>query len=287
VVGAYGCAQAARDLGLDAVVGGLTWERLVVDPLPGPRRLDEIDGARVLNHAVALAGPRTTGPGGVRFAESRMAELLGEDVVLVDPHPGPAALAAALDDAARQLACDHVVVLDVGGDVLAHGDEPGLSSPLADAVLLAAAARMSTPATAAVFGAGCDGELTVPEVLAHIAQTAVAGGSRGALGLGQPAIERMRRAVRAVPTEASAMALRCASGATGTATIRDGRKTVELSPVGGIVFLLDPGVTVRATARLAEAVGDAQSLDEANTILTRMGIRTELDYERAAAAAAD
>jgi len=46
-----------------------------------------------------------------------------------------------------------VVLLDVGGDVLAHGHEPGLGSPLCDAVLLAAAARLqaagragSTPA---------------------------------------------------------------------------------------------------------------------------------------------
>ncbi|MCW2968433.1 MAG: hypothetical protein JWM71_2205, partial [Solirubrobacteraceae bacterium] len=67
----------ARGLGLEAVVGGLTWERRVVDPLPGPRTLAEVSGARALNEAVAIAGPQTTGRGGFRFAESRVAELTG------------------------------------------------------------------------------------------------------------------------------------------------------------------------------------------------------------------
>src|SRR5206468_3704982 len=115
---ALACAEIARGLGLDAVVGGLTWERRVVDPLPGPRRLDELSGARVLNDAVALAGRETTGPGGFRFAEARVAELTGRDVVLVDPHPSPVAIAAGLAAAARELGCDHLVLLDVGGDVL-------------------------------------------------------------------------------------------------------------------------------------------------------------------------
>ena len=74
-----------------------------------------------------------------------MAAFLGEPVVLVDPNPGPAAIAAGLDAAAAQLDCDLVVLLDVGGDVLAHGHEPGLASPLADAIVLAAAPRHDDP----------------------------------------------------------------------------------------------------------------------------------------------
>ncbi len=139
VVGALSTAEYARTLGVRAVVGGLTWERRPIDPLPGPRRLDEVEGAEPLNEAIALAGPDTHGPGGVLFAESHMARHLGERTVLVDPNPGPARVGAALADAARRLGCDVVALVDVGGDALAHGDEPGLASPLADAVLLAAA----------------------------------------------------------------------------------------------------------------------------------------------------
>ena len=172
VVGALAAAQAARALGTDAVVGGLTWERRPVDPLPGPRRLDEITGAQPLHEAVALAGADTVGPGGFRFCEADMAAFLGEPVVLVDPNPGPAAIAAGLDAAAAQLGCDLVVLLDVGGDVLAHGHEPGLASPLADATVLAAAPRMATPTIGIVFGIGCDGELTPAEVLERLDEVA-------------------------------------------------------------------------------------------------------------------
>ena len=90
-----------------------------------------------------------------------MARYLGEPRGAARPEPaGPPSVADALADAARQLGCDLVVLLDVGGDVLAHGDEAGLASPLADAVLLAAAplagargsacsARSSAPAATA------------------------------------------------------------------------------------------------------------------------------------------
>ena len=48
------------------------------------------------------------------------------------------------------------------------------------------------------------------------------------------AIDAVEAAVRAVPTEASAMAVRCARGETGVATIRNGRRTVQLTPLGGM-----------------------------------------------------
>lgn len=280
VVGAMACAEIARGLGLEAAVGGLTWERLVVDPLPGPRTLAELRDARILNEAVALAGPQTTGPGGFRFAEARVAELTGTDVVLVDPHPAPAAIGRALGTAATELGCDHLVLLDVGGDVLAHGDEPGLASPLADAVLLAAASTAGVPVTGAVWGAGCDGELTPDEVLERVAEVWAAGGSRGTLGLTSAQADALEPVAAAVPTEASAMALRCACGATGHVPIREGRRHVELTPAGGLLFLFDCEVAMRSAARLAEAVRGAAGLLEANAILTRMGVGTELDYEK-------
>src|SRR4051794_36124186 len=94
VVGTLAAAGIAAAHGRPSVLGGLTWERRVVDPLPGPRRLDEVTGVRGLHTAVALAGPDACGPGGFRFAEGRVAELLGEPTVLIDPNGGPAGVAA-------------------------------------------------------------------------------------------------------------------------------------------------------------------------------------------------
>ena len=285
VVGALGVARAAQAAGLEARVGGVTWERRPIDPLPGPRRLDEVVGVvERLHPAVALAGPDTRGPGGFAFAESGMARVLGEPVVLADPGRGPQVVAEGLDAAAAALGCDLVALVDVGGDVLGHGHEPGLASPLCDAVLLAASAYMATPAVGAVFGTGCDGELTPEEVLARLAEVAAAGGLLGAWGLTPADADALEAAVAEVPTEASAMAVRCARGALGRAEIRGGRRTVPLSPIGALTFFFDPAAALRSAARLAAAVVDCESLEDAQAVLAARGVRTELDYERELAA---
>jgi hypothetical protein len=289
VVGALATAEACRLGGAEPVVGGVSWERRPIDPQPGPRAESEIEGARRLAPGImAASGQTRVRDSGVRFAESRMAELLGEETVLVDATLGPAQLADGLAAAAASLGADLIVFLDVGGDALAHGDEPGLASPLCDALLLAAAARLAErqgggsppPVLGGIFGIGCDGELTPSEVLARLAELAAAGGLAGARGLTPAVVRRLEEAVEVVPTEASAGALRCFHGEIGTATIRQGRRTVELSPAGALTFYFDPAVAVRSAARLAAAVTDASGLEEANEILHGLGVRTELDYER-------
>ena len=218
-----------------------------------------------------------------------MAELLAEETVLVDATLGPAQLADGLAAAAEVLGSDLIVFVDVGGDALAHGDEPGLASPLCDAVMLAAAARLAERAAAGgsspavlggIFGIGCDGELTPSEVLARLAEVGAAGGLAGARGLTPAIAQRLEEAVGVVPTEASAQALRCFRGEIGRAEIRSGRRTVELSPAGALTFYFDPLAALRSAARLAAAVMDARDLDDANEILHGLGVRTELDYER-------
>jgi hypothetical protein len=284
VVGALATAEACRLYhGADPVVGGVSWERRVIDPEPGPRPAEEIEDARPLAPAVLAAGPETRVRGsGVRFAEARMAELLGEETVLVDVTRGPVEIAAGIEAAVEELGCDLAVFVDVGGDALGHGGEDGLASPLCDAVMLAAAARVgeTKPVLGGVFGVGCDGELTPDEVMARIAELAAAGGLAGINGLTPPVAERLAGAVEAIPTEASAQALRCFRGERGTATIRGGRRTVQLSPLGAFTVYFDVAVALGSAARLARAVLDTTGLDEANEVLHGLGLRTELDYER-------
>jgi hypothetical protein len=284
VVGALATADAARLYhGAEPVLGGVAWERQPIDPQPGPRALDEIDGGRPLAPCVLAASAEThVRASGVLFAESRMAGLLGEETVLVDVTPSPAALADGIGAAADALDCDAVVFVDVGGDVLAHGHEPGLGSPLCDAVMLAAAARLQRAGRAvlgAVFGLGCDGELTIPEASERIADVARAGGLAGVRGITPPIAERLAAAVEVVPTEASAMALEAYRGRVGTTPIRRGRRTVELTPIAAATFYFDPAIAMEATAVLAQAVDGADSLADANRILRERGVRTELDWE--------
>jgi hypothetical protein len=214
--------------------------------------------------------------------------------VLVDPNGGPFGAAAGIAAAAAHLGCDCVVLLDVGGDVLAHGDEPGLASPLADAVLLAAAPRLAAAGLTvlgAIFGAGCDGELTPAEVSARLEEVeppepAASDGTLGGSTLSDAELDRLERQVAAIPTEASAMAIRCARGARGVAEIRGGRRRVQLSELGGRILWFDPAAALASTSRIARAIVDAPDLEAAEQILQGLGIRSELAYERDAAAAA-
>jgi hypothetical protein len=215
-----------------------------------------------------------------------MAEFLGEQTVLIDVHPGPAAIAAGLADAIRQLEIDLVVFIDVGGDVLAQGSEPGLRSPLCDAITLAAAAHLAQAGhqvLGGVFGIGCDAELAPQEVLERLAQVAAAGGLLGMRGLTEPVAARLEDAVELVPTEASAQAVRAFRGASGRTAIRGGAREVELSTMAAVTFFLSIETMMRATGRLANAVSEVTSLDAANDALHGLGVRTELDLEREAA----
>jgi hypothetical protein len=289
VVGALATAETARLYhGASPVVGGVPWERRPIDPVPGPRATAEIEGARELAPGVLLAGEATRVRGrDVVFAESHMAAYLGEETVLVDVHVGPAAIADGLAAAAEQLGADLIVFADVGGDVLAHGHEAGLGSPLCDALMLAAAVRLERAGhdvLGAIFGPGCDGELTLAEVSDRLADVARAGGLAGARGLTPPIADRLEAAIRHVPTEASAQAVRGFRGHNGPAAIRGGRRTLELMPAVALTVYFDVTIAMEASAPLARAVFDTGSLEEANDVLRALGIRSELDWEIEAAA---
>src|SRR3990172_7350248 len=84
-----------------------------------------------------------------------------------------------LEAAMKELKIDLLVGLDVGGDSLAQGYEPGLRSPLADSIMLAAFAELEQRGQRAlwgVFGYGSDGELSVDEIEMALSQLAAAGG---------------------------------------------------------------------------------------------------------------
>jgi hypothetical protein len=280
-------SSLVESLGTDWVLGGVAWERSPIDPRPGPRSLDQIEGGRPCGSAAVLTEGGTVSLDGVEFSESKMASHLGRAALLLDISRGPAALATGLQEAAGELGCDAIVMLDVGGDVLAHGNETGLASPLCDAIVIAAglilARRWEGSVIGAVYGPGCDGELTPDEVLERITELQSAGALLGAWGLTPEACELVERAARVVPTEASVQAVRCARGERGDVPIRGGRRTVRLTALGGLTFFFDPVAAAGAALPLATAVAPAASLDEAHDALAAMGVSTELELERARA----
>jgi len=282
VVGALAVARVCEAAGTEIVLGGVAWERMPIDPHPGPRPMTEIRGGRALGEAALLAGPETSTPEGVPFSEARMASHLNSETVLVDVSGGAAGAAAGVAAAVEALDCDLLVCVDVGGDVLARGHEPELASPLCDAVMVAAALGVSdrVKPLLAVIGAGCDGELSVGEVLERTAALARAGAWLGAWGLTPEVTDELEAAAAAVPTEASLQVVRCARGETGEARIRRGRRRVELGPVGALTFVFDPLAAPPDALPLARAVAGTASIEEGRAALAELGVRTELDYER-------
>ncbi|MGI9019315.1 MAG: DUF1152 domain-containing protein [Solirubrobacterales bacterium] len=284
VVGALAIARLCEALGTPFVLGGVAWERMVVDPRPGPRGMAEIAGGRALGDHALLAGPETTTVDGAPLSEALMARHLAEETLLIDVTAGAAGVTAGLDAASAELGCDLVLLADVGGDILATGAEPGLASPLCDAVMAAGAGDASVPGLLAVTGAGCDGELTPAEVLERIAATARAGAWVGTWSPPPEVVDEVAAAAEANTTEASMQLVRCARGETGPTPIRGGRRTVELTPVGALAFFISPTGPLEEIAPLAGVVAGTESIESARSKLEAQGVRTELDYERERAA---
>jgi hypothetical protein len=281
VVGALAVARFCESLGAEVVLGGVAWERFAIDPRPGPRPLEEIRGGERLEGGAVLADAGTTTDNGISFAESGVAEHLGTSTVLIDVTRGALGAADGVAAAMERLGCDLLLGVDVGGDVLGHGGEPGLASPLCDAVMVAATLRaaLDQAPLLAVIGAGCDGELAVATVLDRVAALGRAGAWLGTWGISPQIAAELEQTAERVPTEASLQVARCARGETGVAPIRAGRREVELGPVGALAFFFDALAAIDALP-LATAVRESASIDDARDALAARGVRTELDYER-------
>ena len=248
-VGSIAIAHWLAERGVESVLGGVAWERIVVDPHPGPRGVDDIRGGRVIDGAVVVGPPDgATTPEGVHFCESRLALHLGEETVLIDVTNGAGAAARGIDSACSELGCDTVFLVDIGGDAISDGSEPGLASPLCDAVMLAAGAASGFKCLIGVLGAGCDGELQPSEVLDRVATLARAGAWLDTLGTSSAAAEIEAAGAVAV-TEASLLVARAARGEIGPVEIRGGRRTVDLGPLAALALRLRPrGCDERAPA---------------------------------------
>jgi hypothetical protein len=282
VVGTIPTARFLELFNISCVLGGLSWERFVYDPQPGTRTLEQVTPVRPLAPTVWLANAQTMTTSGIRFAESGVAALYDIETLLVDLSQGVPGVVAGLRAAMQALEADLLVGIDVGGDSLGGGSEPGLRSPLADAMMLAAWYRLSEtfPCLWGVFGYGSDAELTPQEIDVALSVVAQHGGLLGAWGMTPAVAAELQHVITHVRTEASAIAVECARGAVGTKSIRDGTRSVALSPVCTVTFYLSPGVVYNHIATLARAVIDAPSLDAANTVLGDLGVRTEYAFEQ-------
>ncbi|MGW5634466.1 DUF1152 domain-containing protein [Streptomyces sp. NPDC003832] len=254
-----------------AVIFTYAWDRLLVDPVPGPRGAHDFTGLRQLTPSVSAvpAEARSIAPAGSTLP--RLATELPHTFALLDPHQGVQGVTRQLEELVRRLEPESIDLLDVGGDILARGDEPTLKSPLADALTLAACCQVDAPIRLLVAGPGLDGELPLDDL-------------RRLLG---PVIHTLTtkdtEAINAVlewhPSEATGMLAATARGVRGTCEIRDAGLPVPLTDEGPAILEVDIDEALSRN-QLARAIITTVSLREVEAHSREICGYSEIDYER-------
>ncbi|MFF7795140.1 DUF1152 domain-containing protein [Streptomyces sp. NPDC007991] len=254
-----------------AVILTYAWDRLLIDPVPGPRGPDNFTGLQPLTPAVwaVPAEARPIAPAGSTLP--RLAAELWHTFALIDPCHGVEGVTRQLEELVDHLSPASIDLLDVGGDILARGDEPTLKSPLADAITLAACCQVNAPVRLLVAGPGLDGELPLDEL-------------RGMLGplihtLTMKDVEPISSVLEWHPSEATGMLAATARGVRGTCEMRDAGLPVPLTDEGPTVHEVDLDEALTRN-QLARAILTTATLDEAEAHSREICGYSEIDYER-------
>ena len=261
------------------VVMTFSWDRLMIDPLPGPRTRRDFDGLRSLTPTVSeiVATTRARAPAG--SALPRLAAELPARILLLDPTGGAVGLAEQISDAAHHLRLEEIVLVDVGGDALTIGaDDPGLRSPLADQLALAACVRTGLPTRLLIAGAGLDGELPAAVVTERL--HALHSASLGSLTNSDAAT--IRHVFAWHPSEASGLLTAAAAGTHGTVEVRDAADHVVLDAATTALASVDAAHAIHHTP--AQHLPDSHTLAEVEQIVRDTTGASEIDYETRKAA---
>ncbi|MFI7408423.1 DUF1152 domain-containing protein [Streptomyces sp. NPDC049627] len=258
-----------------AVIFTYAWDRLLVDPLPGPRGVADFTGLEPLTPAVwsVPATARPIAPAGSTLP--RLAAELPHTFALIDPHQGAEGLTRQLEELVSHLEPESIDLLDVGGDILARGDEPTLKSPLADALTLAACCQVNAPTRLLIAGPGLDGELSPSDLhpaLGGVTHTLTA-----------KDVEPISAVLEWHPSEATAMLAATARGVRGTCEVRDAGLPVPLTAEGATVHEVDLDEALSRNS-LARAIMTTATLDEVEAYSREVCGFSEIDYERNKAA---
>ncbi|MEW2287076.1 DUF1152 domain-containing protein [Streptomyces sp. NPDC047841] len=258
-----------------AVILTYAWDRLLIDPIPGPRGADNFTGLEPVTRSVwsvpATAEP--IAPAGSTLP--RLAAELPHNIALLDPHHGAEGVTRQLEELIDHLVPVSIDLLDVGGDILAQGDEPTLKSPLADALTLAACCQVNAPIRLLVAGPGLDGEVS-PDDLRPLFGPLVH-------SFTAQDVESVGSVLEWHPSEATAMLAATARGARGICEIRHAGFAVPLTNEGPTVHEVDLDEAISRNT-LARAIMTTATLDEAEAYSREICGFSEIDYERNKAA---
>ncbi|MEU1512948.1 DUF1152 domain-containing protein [Streptomyces sp. NPDC005811] len=254
-----------------AVILTYSWDRLLIDPVPGPRGPEDFTGLEPLTPTVwkVPAEARPIAPAGSTLP--RLAAELPYTFALIDPRHGAESVTSQLEDLVTQLQPTSIDLLDVGGDVLARGDEPTLKSPLADSLTLAACGQVNAPIRLLIAGPGLDGELSHEDLQGMLGALVHTFTARDA--------EPISAVLEWHPSEATGMLAAAARGVRGTCEVRDAGLPIPLTDESPTVHEVDLDEALIRN-ELARAVMSTTTLDQVEALSREVCGFSEIDYER-------
>ncbi|MFI6644685.1 DUF1152 domain-containing protein [Streptomyces sp. NPDC050504] len=254
-----------------AVILTYSWDRLLIDPLPGPRGADAFTGLERITQSVGAVTAKTRPVSPAGSTLPRLAAELPHTLALLDPYRGAEGITRQLEELVSCLAPVSIDLLDVGGDILARGDEPTLKSPLADALTLAACGRLDAPVRLLIAGPGLDGEIPPADLRPLF-------GSLVHTFTPQD-VKTIDSILEWHPSEVTAMLAATARGTRGTCEVRDTGLPVPLTDEGPTLHEVDLERALNHNA-LARAIMPTSTLDEAEAYSRKICGFSEIDYER-------
>ncbi|MGH3938452.1 MAG: DUF1152 domain-containing protein [Pseudonocardiaceae bacterium] len=255
------------------VVLTYSWDRLMIDPLPGPRRADDFTGLHQLAPDVLEVLPSTKPIDPAGSSLPRLAADLPARLLLLDPTGGAVAMAAQISAAAAYFHAENIALIDVGGDVLTDGTDPGLRSPLADQLALAACVRTGMPSQLLIAAPGIDGELSPTSILARLDRIS----AHQLPDLTSTDLAPVRPIFNWHPSEASGLLAAAAAGKRGHVEVRDAGDHIELTAATCALFTVNAKAALNVTP--AAQLTAAQSLDDAEAIIRKVTRISEIHYE--------
>ncbi len=283
-VGAVHTYMLLRNENINPILGALPWERLSIDPCPGPVPVQCFRGIKKLKNCLYMVNSDTLVRRCGKKFKIQLCNVLSviDDIGIVyDAYRPVRQIAEDLYEYCLEEGIDVVFASDSGGDILGNGSEPNLLSPLADsytASILYELYRLGIPVIVGIFGPGCDGELTRDELMRKFAIIAEKGYYLFHIGL-TPSISRlMLKILEKAHTEASKLPLDAYYGKFGVVSIRRGERKVTLDITCAGTYYIHIRGLVEVTD-LPEIIRDSKSILDAKNIFNRHGILTELDIE--------
>lgn len=249
------------------------WDRLLTDPLPGPRSAQDFDGLVDLAPNVLQITPNTHPISPAGSTLPRLAAELPARLLLLDPTGGAVGMSEQIAAATKYIGADRLVVIDVGGDAMTNGQDEGLRSPLADLLAIAAASLTELPAQLVVPGPGLDGELVPGTVVDRILRL----NGRCIARLGAESMKEFAPIFTWHPSEASGLLTLATRGVRGAVEVRDVGSSIDVSKESSNIYSLD--LQAVASGRIPSELRSSISLVESQQICMELTGVSEIDYE--------